>query len=81
MKNNKHLKILDLSYSQIFLDADTKTLIEQHPSLIKMDLHSTKCTEGNIFKVKFIEEVKMIESTLIRKSVKQNLSYKKFNKN
>jgi Ran GTPase-activating protein (RanGAP) involved in mRNA processing and transport len=47
-KNNKRLKILDLSYSQVFLDSEAKNLLEQHPSLIKLDLHSTKCSEGTI---------------------------------
>jgi Ran GTPase-activating protein (RanGAP) involved in mRNA processing and transport len=81
-KNNKRLKILDLSYSQVFLDSDAKNLLEQHPCLIKLDLHSSKCSEGKLDLLKYsLDEVKSLESILIRKSVKQNLAYKKLNKN
>jgi len=45
-KNNKRLKVMDFSYSQVFLDSEAKNLLEQHPCLIKLDLHSTKCSEG-----------------------------------
>lgn len=75
---------MDLSYTQILVDADAKNSLEQHPSLIKLDLNSTKCSDGNSYiyiDLSFIEEVRMIESVLIRKSVKQNLAYKKLNKN
>jgi hypothetical protein len=59
--------MLDLSYTSVNINNEIKLYAEKHPSLIKFDLRSTKCS---------IEDVKYIETILIKKSVRQNLKDK-----
>jgi hypothetical protein len=61
---NKNIKNIDLSYSNIFINNETKSMIEKHPTLIKLDLRNTKCSS---------DDVKFVETILIKKSVRQNL--------
>ncbi len=68
LKYNKFLKILDLSHNSVTIDEETKLNINIHPNLIRLDLKNTKSPQ---------EDVNWVENTLIKKSVKINLQFKK----
>jgi len=56
--------VIDLSNTNCIFDEDIKQGIIEHPTLTKLDLRFTKCTE---------EELNFIDNVLIEKKVKKNL--------
>lgn len=68
LKHNKNIKILDLSFTNINLSEDAKVYLNLHPCLIKLDLHESRTSA---------EDLNLIETALIKKSVKHNLQNKK----
>ena len=56
LKNNKFIKVIDLSNTNVVFDQDLKYAVEVNPTLIKLDLRNTKCYSGILLIIQMISK-------------------------